>query len=913
MPSQRNFIDDSAADSAGGQRPVGSPAPGSAPAAKRVNRRRPGQSRPGGHSPMMEQFWRAKKEQPDALLFFRMGDFYELFHEDATIASRELGLALTARSKGDDAIPMAGVPVKSAEGYLLKLVRRGHRVAICEQVSDPRTTKGIVDRAIVRVVTAGTLTEEEALDARQANYLAALHVTEKCIGLAWVDVSTGRFFVAEAPVERLEDELSRVGAAEALISVDLESRHPRAEVLARRALDQGLVEREAWEFDRTSALRALKTQFQVATLEGFGIAEDSPCVPAAGALLSYLEETQRGSCAHLTAPRRFDATRHLVLDRATRSCLELTATQRDGSRAGTLLDVVDGTQTPMGGRLLHEWLVSPLTDVGEINHRRAGVAELVDGPFLRDEVRAVLGEVRDIERLSSRVSTGRAHGRDLVSLAASLSTTPRLRIQLEGATSAFLAELHERLDPLEELVEQVRTTLVDEPPLTIREGHLIRRGFHSELDELLDIAGDGKTWMASFQAAECERTGIANLKIGFNSVFGYFIEVPRGQADRTPEHYIRKQTIKTAERYITPELKEFETKVLKAEERARDLEYRLFTELRNAVATQVAQILDTAQAIAELDVLTGLAQKAAENRYVAPLVDEGDQIEIIEGRHPVIEQLATAENFVPNDTHLNRDDSLLITLTGPNMSGKSTWIRQTALIVLLAQIGSFVPAQEAHIGVVDRIFTRIGAGDDIGRGASTFMVEMVEIANILNNASSRSLIVLDEVGRGTSTFDGLALAWAIIEHIHEKIQARTLFATHYHQLTELAERLPGVRNMSVAVREWEEDIVFLHRIVAGGTDRSYGIHVARLAGVPQGLLARARAILHDIESDAAGLAPRIASEGPAREPAADLYRPRQAASNAALEALRVLDTDRMTPMDALLELRRLRELLEDQA
>ncbi|MAE27570.1 MAG: DNA mismatch repair protein MutS [Planctomycetes bacterium] len=860
---------------------------------------------------MMEQFWRAKKEQPAALLFFRMGDFYELFHDDAVVASRELGLALTARSKGDDAIPMAGVPVKSAEGYILKLVRRGHRVAICEQVSDPRTTKGIVDRAIVRVVTAGTLTEEEALDARRANFLAALHVTEGGAGLAWVDVSTGRFFVAEAPTERLEDELARVGAAEALISTDLANAHPRAEELARRALDQGLVEREAWEFDRTGALRALKAQFQVSTLEGFGIDDDSPCVPAAGALLAYLEETQRGSCSHLTAPRRFDGTRHLVLDRATRSCLELTATQRDGSRAGTLLDVIDGTQTPMGGRLLHEWLVSPLTDVNAIAQRRAGVAELVDGPFLRDDLRGVLAEVRDIERLTARVSTGRAHGRDLVSLAASLSAAPVLRAQLKDANSTMLAELHQRLDPLLELVERIGTTLVDQPPLTIREGNLIRRGFHDELDELYSIAGDGKSWMASFQAAESERTGIANLKIGFNSVFGYFIEVPRGQADRTPEHYIRKQTIKTAERYITPELKEFETKVLRAEERSRDLEYRIFTELRDAVAEHVARILATAQAIAELDVLAGLAQKAAEQRYVAPTVDEGDTLEIIEGRHPVIEQLASADAFVPNDTRLNRDDSLLITLTGPNMSGKSTWIRQTALIVLLAQIGSFVPAQQAHIGVVDRIFTRIGAGDDIGRGASTFMVEMVEIANILNNASDRSLIVLDEVGRGTSTFDGLALAWAIVEHIHEKIRARTLFATHYHQLTELAERLAGVRNMSVAVREWEDEIVFLHRIVAGGTDRSYGIHVARLAGVPPELLARAKGILHDIETDAAGLGPRIASQGPAGAAPATLYRPRPAAHDAVLEALRALETDRMTPLEALLELQRLRGLAEE--
>jgi DNA mismatch repair protein MutS len=680
--------------------------------------------------------------------------------------------------------------------------------------------------------------------------------------------------------------------------------------VARRILGQGLVEREAWEFDRKRALRALQSQFHVNTLAGFGIDEASPIVPAAGALLSYLEETQGGSCAHLTPPRRWESSRHLVLDRATRSCLELTRTQREGRREGTLLDVIDATQTPMGGRLLHEWLVSPLTDVGEICRRRDGVAELVDSPFLREDLREVLDKVGDIERLSARVSTQRAHGRDLVSLAVSLATTPRLREKLEGSNSLMLADLHERLDPLDGVVDQIRSTLVDEPPLTIREGGLIRHGFHDELDELLDIAGDGKTWMASFQASESERTGITNLKIGFNSVFGYFIEVPRGQIDRVPDHYIRKQTIKTAERFITPELKEFETKVLKAEERARDLEYRIFTELRNEVACHLAPILGTAQAIAELDVLTGLSQKAAENHYVAPILDEGDTIQIVEGRHPVIEQIGTAGAFVPNDTHLNHNDRLLITLTGPNMSGKSTWIRQTALIVLLAQMGSFVPAKEARIGVVDRIFTRIGAGDDIGGGASTFMVEMVEIANILNNATERSLIVLDEVGRGTSTFDGLALAWAIIEHVHERIRARTLFATHYHQLTELAERLTGVRNMNVAVREWNDEIVFLHRIVEGGTDRSYGIHVARLAGVPAELLARAKEILHDIEEDAEGLAPRIAASGPASEPDANLYRSRPSAPEEVLAALKKLDPDKLTPMEALLELRRLRDLTD---
>ncbi len=862
-------------------------------------------------TPMMEQFWKAKKEQPDALLFFRMGDFYELFHEDAEVASKELGISLTSRSKGDAAIAMAGVPVRSMETYLLRLVKAGYKVAICEQLTDPRVTKGIVERGIVRVVTPGTLTEENALDARASNYLACLWLRGDVGGLAWVDLSTGRFYASEAGARNLLDELARVSPAEVLWCPELASDEPEIAAELEKQYGPRLSPRDPWRFDDDSARRALLAHFKVATLEGFGLEDASRAIPAAGALIEYLSETQRGACEHVLTIEKVDHAGHLVLDRATRSCLELVETQRDQRTEGTLLSTLDRTETPMGGRLLREWILAPLCDVDAILHRQGGVAELEGSPFLREDVRALLGEVRDVERLVARLSTGRGNARDLVFLASSLEPVRPLQEKLSGVYSAALTALRDDLDPLDDVVSRIRRTLVEEPPPTLKEGGLVRQGYSAELDELLQIAGDGKSWMARFQAEEAEATGINGLKIGYNSVFGYFIEIPRAQADKAPEHYVRKQTIKTAERFITPELKEFETKVLKAEEHSRDMEYAIFDELRREVAYEVRRILDTARALANVDVLASLAQVAVANRYVAPTLDDGGLLEIEDGRHPVIEVMPEAEAFVPNDSRLDDDQQVVTVLTGPNMSGKSTYIRQTALIALMAQVGSFVPAAKARVGVVDRIFTRIGSADDIGRGASTFMVEMVEIANILNNATRRSLVVLDEVGRGTSTFDGLALAWAIVEHLHDRTGARTLFATHYHQLTDLAERLSGVCNKSVAVREWEDSIVFLHKIVEGGTDRSYGIHVARLAGVPQDLLTRAKEILRDIEHEAEDLAPRIAEQHAAAED--DALSGQQlslfaSGPSAAERALKELDLHSLTPLEALNELKRLQDL-----
>ncbi|MEM7305712.1 MAG: DNA mismatch repair protein MutS [Planctomycetota bacterium] len=870
-----------------------------------------GKGKGKSQTPMMEQFWRAKKEAPGAILFFRMGDFYELFHEDAVVASRELGLALTSRSKGsDEPVAMAGVPVRSVEGYLIKLVRKGHTVAICEQLQDPREVKGIVDRGVVRVVTPGTLTEEDALDARRPNFLASVWPSGERVAIVWADLSTGRLMASVVAPDALRDELGRIAPAEVLLPTGRELGLGESDL--RDEIGAKPTEREEWRFERETTYRLLLRHFKVKSLEGFGLEDDSPIIPAAGALVEYVEETQHAACEHLRRIQLVDAREHLVLDRATRSCLELVATQRDGRREGTLLDTIDATLTAMGSRLLREWLLNPLRHVGPILDRQQGVAELVDGPFLREELRELLDRVLDVERLVGKVSTGRANARDLVALRASLELVPPIKEKLSGAYSALLGRLHEALDPLDDLTARIATTLVDDPPMTIREGGVVRDGFSEELDELRTIAGDAKSWMARFQAEESERSGLPGLKIGFNSVFGYYLEVPRGQIDRVPEHYIRKQTIKSAERYITPELKEFETKVLKSEELSRDLEYRVFNELREAVGAEVGRILDTAHALAEVDAIAGMAQIAAAGRYVRPTIDDGDSIEIVEGRHPVIERSASCEAFVPNDTRLDLDGRRITILTGPNMAGKSTYIRQVALIALLAQIGSFVPADEARIGVVDRIFTRVGAGDDISRGESTFMVEMVEIANILNNASERSLVILDEVGRGTSTFDGLALAWAIVEHLHEAVGARALFATHYHQLTDLSARYPAICNQNVAVREWGEEIVFLHKIVEGGTDRSYGIHVARLAGVPDAVIQRAKKILSDLELDEEDLARRIlagSGAAPAAEPLPFRGEQAQRTESDVERELRELDPDRLTPIDALLKLRELRDRL----
>ncbi|HEX5011327.1 MAG TPA: DNA mismatch repair protein MutS [Planctomycetota bacterium] len=862
-------------------------------------------------TPMMEQYLRAKAEAPDALLLFRMGDFYELFGEDAVTASRVLGITLTSRSKGEGALPMAGVPVKAHEGYLQQLIRAGFRVALCDQMEDPRLAKGLVDRQVTRIVTAGTVLEDDLLDRRASNWLLSVAPAGERCGLAWLDVSTGAFTVADVATERVGDEVARLDPAEILCPESL--LHGEAGPLVTRlrsASRAPLVRGAEWTFAAANAPGLLREQLRVASLAGFGLSDDAPAVRAAGAVLAYVRETQRGTLPAVSGLRVHDPSRAAALDRATRGCLELLATQREGRREGSLLSVLDRTATAMGARLLREWLVAPLVEPERIARRQSAVAELLARRDLHERLLASLARMPDLERLATRLLAGRASPRDLAAVRAALSLAPELRAALAGCDSAPLAEAGARIEPLPTLLDALQRGLAESPPLALNEGGLIAPGWNARLDELRALRDDGAAAVARFQAEEAARAGLPALKVGFNRVFGYYIEVGHAHAARIPSHYIRKQTLAGAERYITPELKELETSILQADEQARALETKLFLELRELAAQDGEALRLLARAVARVDVLCGFGRLARERGWIRPDVDDGDVLDIRDGRHPVLDTLLPAGRCVPNDVLLDRGAARLLLVTGPNMAGKSTYIRQVALLVLLAQVGSFVPAASARVGVVDRIFTRIGSADDLSAGASTFMVEMTETAAILNQATERSLVILDEVGRGTSTWDGLSLAWAICEWLYEKVGARTLFATHYHELVDLADEFPAVRNVNVAVHEEGEDIVFLHRIVPGGTDRSYGLHVARLAGVPQPVIARAQRILHDLEQrapdlrPAAGEPPAGAAEAP---PVTEPLFPRPGA--AVLDELAGLDTDAIAPLDALLLVRQWQERL----
>jgi DNA mismatch repair protein MutS len=865
---------------------------------------------------MMEQYARAKSEAPDALLFFRMGDFYELFHEDAKEAARLLGLTLTSRSKEPE-IPMAGVPVRSLDGYLAKLLALGRRAAICEQIQDPREAKGIVERALVRVVTPGTLTEDNALDRDRPNFLAAISPGARSVGLAWVDVSTGAFFVQDVSPARLVDALARIDPAEVLAPESWMDGDGPVTARLSDVLLRGPVAHPDWTFERGAGRRALLEQLGTQSLDGFGCESLGPALGAAGAILDYLRQTQRTALDHVRRIHRHRDEDHLLLDRVTRASLELTETLRDRTREGSLLWVLDRTRTALGARRLRSWLLEPLRDLERIRERQDGVAELVDHSLTREAVGRGLEPVRDVERIVGRVSVGRANARDLVALRASLRALPGLRTLLEPTVSTILGRLRSGIDPFEDLTDRLDRALVDDPPPGLKEGGIIREGWSEELDELRSLRREGRAWIADFQRREIERTGIANLKVGFNRVFGYHIEVTHANTAAVPEDYQRRQTLKNAERYVTPELKEYESKVLTADERAQDLEYDLFLAVRDAVAACLDRLLSTAAALSRLDAIASLAAVAAERGYARPEVDDSLEIRIEDSRHPVVERIqqASGEGFVANDVDLDGDRRVLV-ITGPNMAGKSTYIRQAALLVLMAQAGSFVPARSARIGVVDRIFARVGASDELTRGKSTFMVEMTETANILNNATERSLVILDEVGRGTSTYDGVSLAWAVTEHIARHVRCRTLFATHYHEITELAGLVAGVHNVSVAVREWGDEIVFLRRIVEGATDRSYGIHVARLAGIPGSVIERARIILHGLEEGTHAMEEDLkrrgigAVAGPEDAQLA-LFAAPPPAPDPLREAIRELDPDRMTPIDALLELKDLRSRIEE--
>ncbi len=815
---------------------------------------------------------------------------------------------------------MAGFPHPALESYLARIVQAGLRAAVCEQVEDPRQVKGRpVGRDIVRVVTPGTLTDDALLDPRTSNYLAAVVENKGKVGLAWVELSTGRFSLTEASRRELLDEVARLDPAEVLVSeTSLEA--PWIRLLREQHPSLAITSRPSWDFQAEQAFDLLCQHFGTTTLAGFGVEDQATEVAAAGALVAYLRETQKASLGHISRLEPHRRGQTMALDETTRRSLELTRTLRESKREGALLSVIDRTVTPMGARLLTDWLTSPLTTIETIVDRHSAVGELVNDSALRADLRSTLEKAYDLERLAARVGTGRASPRDLVGLAKTLALLPKVKARLTARTSRLLAELEAALELCPEVRASIEEALVSDPPLALKEGGIIRQGYHPTLDELREIAKGGKSWITRYQAEQVQKTGINGLKVGFNKVFGYYIEITHAQAagKALPSDFIRKQTVKNAERYITPELKEYEDKVLRAEERARDLEYELFVTLRDRVAAETPRLVQAGTVLARVDVLAALAELAARQGYCRPEVVSDPVFEVEEGRHPVLDFLMPQGDFVPNQTRMGPDFGMILLITGPNMAGKSTYIRQVALIAILTQMGSFVPATRARIGVVDRLFARVGATDELSRGQSTFMVEMTETANILNNATPKSLVILDEIGRGPSTFDGVSLAWAVGEHLHDQVGCRTLFATHYHELVELEKTKPRLKNANVAVLEREGDVVFLHRIVPGGADQSYGIHVAQLAGVPTPVLVRAREILSFLERQHvldAVPEERHNEEHPAAIPRVKTGQALQGSLFATLpdpllEELRQVDLDQLAPEASLDLLRRLKSLAD---
>jgi DNA mismatch repair protein MutS len=878
----------------------------------------------------MRQYLDAKQQYRDAILFFRMGDFYEMFYEDALVAARALELTLTSRSKDGQgsSIPMCGVPHHSLDTYLARLVKKGFRVAICDQVEDPRKAKGIVKREIVRVVSPGTLTDSQHLDERAPAFLLAVTgsggvfarssnvSTDPLIGVALLDLTTGEFSCAEyagkSGLQALADEVLVLRPREIVAPTGLDL----TQVLVGGAGERLPVTRvEPWTFEHESARRTLLEQFRTAGLEGFGLDAHRCAVSAAGALLQYLRDTQKADLAHVRSVSYKTASDCLLVDAVTLKHLEVVESM-EGGRDGTLLHEIDRTITAMAGRLLRAWLLRPLVSLDRIRDRLDAVEEFAFRSTDRGKFREVLKSVQDLERLVARAALGSAGPRDLVGLKQSIAVVPRVRLVLDACDAPLTRSLLSSLDELSDVRDDIDRALVDEPGALVREGGYIRDGLDRELDELRRISRSGKQVIAELEQRERERTGINSLKVRYNRVFGYYIEISKSNLHAVPPDYHRKQTIAGGERFITPALKAYEEKVLGADERILEREIELFDLLRARVAAEAVRIQETARGLAALDVLAGLAETAALANYIKPHVHDGDEMTIVDGRHPVVERRSSG-GFVPNDTTLDGTTSQLVILTGPNMGGKSTYLRQTALICLMAQAGSFVPATRAKTGIVDRIYARVGASDNITRGQSTFMVEMQETANILHGATSRSLVVLDEIGRGTATFDGLSIAWAVAEFLatNQRGRPKTLFATHYHELTDLADALPGVVNAHVAAREWQDDIVFLHKIVPGRSDRSYGIQVARLAGMPVEVIRRARAILQSLEQDELTRGGRPSISGTASEPQQQLglfqLATIDAAAEKVAERLRGADTNNLTPLQALALLAALKQELEE--
>lgn len=802
-------------------------------------------------TPMMQQYLETKEENKDCILFYRLGDFYEMFFDDALVASKELEITLTGKACGlEERAPMCGVPFHSAESYINKLVSKGYKVAICEQMEDAKFAKGLVKREVVRIVTPGTNVDTYALDETRNNYIMCIVYTENRYGVSIADVTTGDYFVTEVDSERkLLDEISKYTPSEIICNesfymsgIDLEDLKHRLGITIY-ALD-------SWYFGDDTAVSTLLTHFHVASLTGLGLEDYDGGVIAAGALLKYLYETQKTSLTHMSKITPYSTNKFMIIDSSTRRNLELSETLREKQKRGSLLWVLDKTKTAMGARMLRSYIEQPLIEKAEIEERLDALTELNASMITREELREYLNPIYDLERLISRVIYQTANPRDLIAFKTSLGMLPHIKTLLKEFSGTLLSRLEEQLDPLTDLYDLIEASIEEEPPITIREGGMIKSSYNEEIYRLRNAKTEGKSWLAKLEEEEREKTGIKNLKIKYNKVFGYYLEVTNSFKDMVPDYYTRKQTLANAERYITPELKELEDTILGAEEKLVALEYELFCQVRKTIADEVLRIQNTAKAVAQVDVFASLAYVADHNGYCRPSINEKGVIDIKNGRHPVVEKMITNDMFIANDTYLDNRNNRISIITGPNMAGKSTYMRQSAIIVLMAQIGSFVPADSANIGIVDRIFTRVGASDDLASGQSTFMVEMTEVANILRNATSSSLLILDEIGRGTSTMDGLSIAWAVVEHISNPklLGAKTLFATHYHELTELEGKLNNVNNYCIAVKEKGDDIVFLRKIVPGGADRSYGIQVAKLAGVPDIVINRAKEICEELEN-----------------------------------------------------------------
>lgn len=804
-------------------------------------------------TPMMQQYMKIKEKHRDSLVFFRLGDFYELFFEDAEIASRELEITLTARECGlENKAPMCGVPFHAANSYIDKLVSKNYKVAICEQVENPSEAKGIVKRDVVRVITPGTLIDTNLLDDKKNNYLLSIYISSRGYGLSYVDMSTGELFcteiIGDEMKQKLIDEVSKIEPTEMIYFIDKTIDKNNFIKNIKERFNIYINQSDNWIFEDNYCINQIKEHFNISNISGLGFDPNHIGVQSTGSLIHYLKTTQKRSLTHINKIILYNFKEKMVLDVSTRRNLELTETIRNNDKKGSLLWVLDKTSTAMGGRMIRRWLEEPLLDVESINERLYAVEMLKDNILLRDELKKILRQIYDLERLSGKIAFGSVNPRDLVTLKKSISFLPIIKELFNNKSTGLLGKVLKQIDLLEDVMSLIEKSILDEPALSLKDGGIIKEGYNQELDELQKASREGKQWVADLEHEERKSTGIKSLKIRYNKVFGYYIEISKSNLHLAPENYTRKQTLANSERYITPELKEIENKILGAEEKIVQIEYEQFISIRNKLSYEIKRIQKTANAIAELDVLYSFAEIAEENNYVKPSVNNNETIDIKEGRHPVVEKVLENELFISNDTYINTDSEQLLMITGPNMAGKSTYMRQVALITLMAQIGSFVPAESATIGITDRIFTRVGANDDLSQGQSTFMVEMSEMASIVNLATKKSLLIVDEIGRGTSTFDGLSIAWAVAEYISERLKSRTLFSTHYHELTQLSKLYSRVVNCRVSVKEDKDEIIFLHKVLKGSADKSYGIQVARLAGLPNDIINRAKNILNRLEA-----------------------------------------------------------------